>query len=305
MSRAEAFTGSALKVTGAVAPKLAARIACFLFANPLRRGKVLPLERSVHERAVREEMTVGGKRVVSYRWGDGQRPVLLLHGWRSRASRYAGFVPRLEALGLSPVSFDEPGHGDSGGRATTILEYREIIHGLQKRYGDFHSVVAHSFGVTCAFLALREGVRAGRLVAVSGVSSFGFLAEEFARILALTPRLGRDLRTGIEERLFPGVEDLWTRFDATCRPSEVTVPVLIMHDTDDVTVPLEQARLLMKAYGTRAELITTSGLGHRKILAEPEVIDGALAFIKLDGPHGTAEPDGPPEGESGMDVIRP
>jgi hypothetical protein len=33
--------------------------------------------------------TVGGKRAVTYTWGDGDRPVLLVHGWESRASRSA------------------------------------------------------------------------------------------------------------------------------------------------------------------------------------------------------------------------
>jgi pimeloyl-ACP methyl ester carboxylesterase len=276
-----------LNALAPVAPALAGRLAFSLFRSPLRRGKVRPTERAAHERAVTEELLVDGERVVSYRWGDGERPVLLLHGWRSRASRFAEFVPRLEAMGLSPVSFDAPGHGDSGGRATTIPTNARIAALLHDRYGTFHSVLAHSFGVPCAYLALREGVRAQHLVAVAGVSGFSFLFEEFTRVLSLSPRVGDGLRADVETRLFPGVDDPWQRFDATHEPDRVGVRTLIVHDEDDTMVPLQQAHRLMAAYGSHAELTVTSGLGHRRILTSPAVLDRALAFLgEQEGPGG-------------------
>ncbi|MFF8595312.1 alpha/beta hydrolase [Streptomyces sp. NPDC015220] len=279
MSRGAAFAGTALNALAGPAPALAGRAAFGLFCHPLRRGKVLPRERAAHERAAVEELTVAGKRVRVYRWGDGARPVVMLHGWQSRASRYAGFVPRLEALGLTALSFDAPGHGDSEGRSTTILEYREILRCLQDRYGAFHAVVAHSFGATSAFLALRSGVRAERLVTVSAVTHFGHLADEFGRILGLGPGLRTDLRHRIEHLLFADVQAPWQLFDATHRPEEIHVPMRIIHDTDDDMVPVAQAHALKAAYGDRADLLVTSGLGHRKVLGEAVVIDGALDFI--------------------------
>ncbi|GAA2133751.1 alpha/beta hydrolase [Kitasatospora kazusensis] len=279
MDVAVALTSATLNAGSLVSARLAGKASFYLFCNPLQRGKVREVEREVHRRAVTEELTVNGKKVVAYRWGNGKRPVLLVHGWQSRASRYAGFVDRLQALGLSPVSFDAPGHGDSGGHAVTILEYREVIGQLQDRYGPFHSVVAHSFGVTCAFLALRSGIKAERLVAVSGVSDFQFLLDEFCNQLNLNSRLRRDLRRRIEEELFPGTEDIWTLFDAKQHTEQIAVPILLIHDEDDTVVGVDQARKLKAAYGDQAELVTTRKLGHRKILAEQTVIDNAIGFL--------------------------
>ncbi|PAZ12649.1 alpha/beta hydrolase, partial [Streptomyces sp. SA15] len=261
------------------APAFAGRAAYALFCHPLRRGGVLPRERAVHERAATEELTLSGRRVRVYRWGDGTRPVLMLHGWQSRASRYAGFVPRLQALGLTALSFDAPGHGDSEGRSTTLLEYREITRRLQDRYGAFHTVVAHSLGATSAFLSLRGGVRCGRLVTVSAVKDFGHFPDEFVRLLGLGPGLRRDLRHRIEHRLFASVPDCWALFDATRAPEEIDVPMRIIHDTDDEMVPVAQAHALKAAYGDRAELVLTRGLGHRKVLGEQAVVDHAMDFI--------------------------
>ncbi|WP_371791673.1 alpha/beta hydrolase [Streptomyces sp. NBC_01471] len=279
MSRGAPLVGAALNALARPAPGLAGRAVYSLFCHPLRRGKVLPPEREVHERAGTATLTVAGKRVRVYRWGTGARPVLMLHGWQSRASRFAGFVPRLEELGLTALSFDTPGHGESSGRTTTILEYREIIGLLQEEYGTFHTVLAHSLGATSAFLALRGGIRAERLVTVSAVKDFGHLPDEFARILGLAGPLHGGLRDRIAQQLFAAVEDPWSLFDATCRPHEIKVPMRIVHDVHDELVPVAQAHALKQAYGDQAELVLTNGLGHRKVLGEQVVIDSAMDFI--------------------------
>ncbi|GJF32301.1 alpha/beta hydrolase [Kitasatospora sp. NE20-6] len=284
MDRSTALLGRALNGTALIAPRLAGRAAFELFRHPVRRSRVRSTEREVHDRARPSALTVGGSPVTVYRWGDGTRPVLLVHGWRSRASRFAGFVPRLLDLGLSPVAFDAPGHGDSGGRATTILEYREIIARLHARHGPFEAVVAHSFGVSAAFLALREGVPAGRLVAVSGVAEFRFLVDGFRQQLGLADRLERELTRRIERVLFPAEEALWERFDATHRPAEITPRILVVHDQDDDVVPIGQAHRLKAAYGDRLDLLTTRGLGHRRILTEPGVLDNVLGFLAEPSP---------------------
>ncbi|MDP5312594.1 alpha/beta hydrolase [Streptomyces poriferorum] len=279
MTRGAPSAGAVLNALSGPAPSLAGRAVFSLFCNPVRRGKVLPREQAVHEQARTEELTVGGQRVRVYRWGNGERPVLMLHGWQSRASRYAGFVPRLQELGLTPVSFDAPGHGESGGRGATILEYREIIRRLQDGHGAFHSVIAHSLGATSVLLALRSGTEAGRLVTVAAVKDFGHFPEKFADILGLRPGLRRDLRDRIEHQLFAEVSRPWELFDATRRPDEIKVPMRIIHDEDDEMVPVEQAYALKAAYGDRAELVITAGLGHRKVLGEAAVIDSAMDFV--------------------------
>ncbi|WP_441245768.1 alpha/beta hydrolase [Kitasatospora sp. McL0602] len=279
MDPAKALVSTALNATSHLAPRLAGRAAFELFQRPLRRSAVRPQEREIHHRAAVERIEVNGKPVAVYRWGPGARPVLLMHGWRSRASRFVPYVPRLRALGLSPIAFDAPGHGDSGGRATTVLEYQAIAEQLQGRYGEFEAIVAHSLGVAAAFLALRSGVRAGRLAAIAGVSEFAYLPGAFCAGLGLDPKIERDLRHRIEHELFTGVEAPWQRFDAAHRPEEITLPILVVHDEGDEVVGLGHARRLKEAYGDRLDLLVTRGLGHRRIVTEPTVVDNAIGFL--------------------------
>jgi pimeloyl-ACP methyl ester carboxylesterase len=270
--------GRLINAVDVVAPWLAGRAAFRLFSRPRTRGKVRPAERDVHERAFIDSLTVNGNEVAVYRWGSGERPVLLLHGWESRGSRFAAFVPALEALGLSPIAFDAPGHGQSGGNGTTILEYHAIVERLQEQFGAFHAIVAHSFGATCAFHALRRGVAADRLVAISGLSEFEYLVDEFCRRLGLRPRLKRDLRRRIERFLAPETE-IWARFSVPYDAAAVRTPLLVIHDEHDDVVGLTHAQRIAAAYPQTATLVTTRGLGHRRIMSEPAVVSATAEFL--------------------------
>ncbi|MER5307381.1 alpha/beta hydrolase [Streptomyces sp. NPDC002773] len=270
---------TALNATARVAPGPAGRWAFHLFVRPLGRARVRPEEQPLLASARTGHLQVRGKDVVTYAWGDGRRPVLVVHGWSSRASRLTALIEALLACGYSPVAFDAPGHGDSSGRASNIVEYRETIRELHARHGDFEAVVAHSFGVLAALFALRDGVRTARFVGLGGVGSFDLLLAGFRAGLGLDERVVRCMRDHVERRIAPGEPGIWDRFGADRDPGELGAPVLLFHDEGDDMVPLAQARLLARAHGDRARLVVTRGLGHRRILTDPAVVAEAVEFL--------------------------
>jgi pimeloyl-ACP methyl ester carboxylesterase len=261
-----------LQTIGALSPRLGGRLAFALWRRPLARGQVREAEGAVHA-AARVEIVDG---VVTYAWGDGRRPVLLVHGWRSRASRYAGFITRLLELGYSPVSYDAPGHGDSAGPIVSILGHQRIIRRLEERHGPFEGVIAHSLGVPFALYAVREGVAAQRLVMISGVADFGYLADAFCAELGLGPKINQHLRRSIERGYFEGDSQIWTRFSVAAGKTAL----LVVHNDEDDVVDPAQARVLLRNYGPLAHFHPTTGLGHRRILSDPAVITEAVAFLQ-------------------------
>ncbi|MFD9367243.1 alpha/beta hydrolase [Streptomyces sp. NPDC060020] len=268
-----------LDVTSRLAPGLAGPRAFALFVRPLGRARLRPEEAEVMARAETGRMVVHGTAVTTYRWGDGDRPVLIVHGWSSRASRLAGFVEGLRAQGRTVISFDAPGHGESEGNFSTILDYRVIIRRLHAEYGDFSAVVAHSFGVLATFSLLGDGLRADRVVGIGGVADFDYLLDRFCAQLGVGEGVRRALRAHVERRLFPGDPDIWQRLDAARRHADMRAPILLVHDTDDDVAAPSQARAIADAYGPQARLIETTGLGHRRILADREVIAHAVEFV--------------------------
>src|SRR4030095_1878366 len=102
---------------------------------------VRPADRVVHEHAERGTITVRGREIVTYAWGHGPETVLVVHGWRGRASQFGPIVRELRAEGLRVVGFDAPANGDSAGRHTDIRDYLAAIDEMQRRHGMFRLVV--------------------------------------------------------------------------------------------------------------------------------------------------------------------
>lgn len=267
-----------LNTAARVAPGPAGRLAFHLFVRPLGRARQRPEEQTLFAAARTGHLRVRGKDVVTYAWGDGHRPVLLVHGWSSRASRLTAFAEALLERGYSPVAFDAPGHGESSGKASNIIEYRAVIKELHARHGDFDAVVAHSFGVLATHLALRDGVRAGRFVGLGGVGSFTMLLAGFRAGFGVDELVIRRMRAHVERRVAPGEPGIWDRLDADRAAAELALPILLFHDEVDDMVPVVQARRLARAHGDRARLVVTRGLGHRRILTDPGVVAEAVDF---------------------------
>lgn len=269
---AAAAIGTALNATARVAPRLAGRLALELWRRPGKPVAVRPDEREVHEAARRS--SIGP--VVTYAWGDGRRPVLLVHGWGDRASRFVDLVTALVGAGMSPVSYDAWGHGATPGAVGTILDHQRVLERLAQEHGPFEGVVAHSFGVPVALYAVREGLAADRVVAISGMGDFGFLVDTFCAALGAGHRVNHELRRAIERGYFAGDTTIWDRFSVRAAAGR---ELLVVHDDGDRVVDRAQADVIMSAYAGAATLLETTGLGHNRILRDPDVVAATVRFL--------------------------
>lgn len=267
-----------IAVLGILLPGVAAGICFKLFCTPLKRAKVHKRESALFDTASIDALDFRGNRINIQRFGKSERIVLLIHGWESRGSRFFAIIEQLLHAGYSAVTFDMPGHGSSAGKTTTILECDEICRQLQGQFGEFEAVIAHSFGVPCAFYTLKNGLSAKRLVAIAGLADFSYLVDEFSRILELKPGMHRRLRVKVE-RLFSTKEDIWNEFSAWANPERLTIPILVVHDEQDAVVPISQACKIKEAYPDQVVLVETSGLGHRNILFHNQVVNEVTTFI--------------------------
>jgi pimeloyl-ACP methyl ester carboxylesterase len=60
-------------------------------------------------------------------------------------------------------------------------------------------------------------------------------------------------------------------------------PLLVIHDREDKQIPFGMGKAIAAAW-QGAELLSTRGLGHNRILRDPEVVRSAIDFIQLSGP---------------------
>ena len=60
---------------------------------------------------------------------------------------------------------------------------------------------------------------------------------------------------------------------------QIDIPALMFHDETDNVTPIEDSRAIAKAW-KHAQLIETSGLGHRGALQSKEIHEQVVAFLK-------------------------
>jgi pimeloyl-ACP methyl ester carboxylesterase len=223
--------------------------------------------------------------VLAEVWGEG--PITyLLHGWGGRRAQLASLVEPLVAAGQRVVALDAPGHGDSGagrlgGRRTTLVEFAAALTAVVKVTGPAHAVVAHSAGGGAAALAVLDGLPSGRLVLIAPMPDPMAHFPTFAHLLGL----GARTQPRLLRRFEPLVGRALADFDIPTRVADLgpgrLPPLLVVHDRHDREVGHAYGQALAGAWPD-ARLLTTEGLGHRRILADPAVIDATVSFVTAD-----------------------
>ncbi len=258
-----------------VIPPLGSAFGWRLFWQLGDPARVRPSEQAFHDSA---RVSRDGD-IVSYAWGDGAQTVLLVHGWRSRASRFSAIGSALVERGYTVVSFDARGNGDSGGTRTHALEYAEIITALGQRYGRFDAIIAHSLGAVAAFIAVRHGVRTRRVVTIGAPHDFDSVIRTFATAIGMPPAATRSLKRRVVRWARPLGVDVRRELVSELDPTAYTTPLLVVHDTGDREAPLEQAMQIVEAHTGPVETLITDGLGHNRILSDAGVVERISRFV--------------------------
>jgi pimeloyl-ACP methyl ester carboxylesterase len=259
----------------------------------------LPPRPSAGERARRTpsggepfEVAAGDHGIVRGRvWGDWGRPTAyLVHGWGGWWQQLGALVQPLVDEGLCVVAFDAPGHGASddgrdGRRTTTFLEMAAALAAVEREFGRPTVVVAHSAGALATMTAmagLDDPAPAHRplphpeaLVLLAVPATIHDMVTTFVRALGVEPRSTAVMRTLVERRIGRRMGEFDLLSLASAHPR---LPrLLLVHDEHDPEAPFSGALDVSNAWhGSR--LVVTRGLGHRRLLWDPEVVKQVTEF---------------------------
>jgi pimeloyl-ACP methyl ester carboxylesterase len=258
---------------GRIAPTLMGRWAYRLWFRT-RRFPESAAGRHIAGQAIRETLQVDDLPVAIYRWGAGP-VVLFVHGWSGRGNQVAAFVAPLLRAGFQVLAVDAPGHGETPGDRTSILECAAVLRAVEKAYGPLHGAITHSFGGMVLAYAMNHGTRVGRVVSLSAPATVEFLLDGFAQTLDMPPAVIANLRQRLEQRFEGGYQE---RTSMLNNVRGLSVPALVIHDADDVSVPWQQGEMIAAAW-PGARFMKTQGLGHGRILRNRDVVEAAVTFI--------------------------
>jgi len=104
----------------------------------------------------------------------------------------------------------------------------------------------------------------------------GSYTRQFAEILGIPPRIRERMERRFEQQF--GIR--WEEFDVPTRVSSFSTPLLVFHDREDREVAWSDGDAIARAW-PKAELVTTQGLGHTRIVHDPDIVRRAVAFLDV------------------------
>lgn len=279
------------RLASRVSPALAGRLARLLFLRT-RRHPLPEREEAAVENAERHDLATPRGRAVAWVWGrpmpaEARVPtVYLVHGWEGRGSQLGSFVGPLRRAGFRVVALDAPGHGEAPGRSSSLVALGATLEAAVDRWGPGAGVIAHSAGAVGTTWALSRGVAVERALFVAPGADIVAYTRYYGGLLGLSSRAVRELAIAIERRI--GV--LYAELEPLRLAPEMTAPLHVVTDRGDDEAPLDSVEKLVRSW-PGATLRVTDGLGHRRILRDPAVVDEAVRFFTGAGREPAPERD--------------
>jgi pimeloyl-ACP methyl ester carboxylesterase len=204
--------------------------------------------------------------------------VLVLHGVLARSANMLPAARSLAGAGYRAVLVDLRGRGRSTGKYMTFgiqeaKDFSQVIDALERRglLAGSLGVYGISYGATTS-IHLAAGDR--RVQAVVAVEPFSTAREEvphFARVMV--PGVGALIPDKIYQQSLDEAGRI-AQFDpdeadAVKAIQRTSVPVLIVHGTNDWIVPHRQSERLHAAAPDHSELVSVPYLGHVALWVDP------------------------------------
>ncbi len=265
--------GLYLNVLAWVAPRKAAKKGFLLFCRPQRR-EVKPHHLEFLNTSEKFIVEFAGKKVQGYRWGNGERKILLLHGWESHSYWWKSVVSGLSKEDFTIYSIDAPGHGLSEGNYINTPHYSRLIEQLVQSYGKIHAILGHSLGAFSSVYTMYRlpQLPVSKLVVMASPGEVKEFVAYYQKVLGLSDKTMNLINQYFIEKLGHGPEYFSLKEFAL----GLKLSGLILHDTEDKDAPYAYALAAHKNW-KNSEMVTTTGLGHN--LKSTELIEKVKRFL--------------------------
>jgi len=273
-----AVLGLYLNLLSFISPRAAGRLGVKLFCRPMRT----PMKDYHHkflDTAEQFSFDHDGIRIQAYRWGNGAKKILFVHGWQSHAFRWKAYIETFSKDDYTLYAFDAPGHGRSDGNFVSVPYYTNVILQLIASIGPLDGIVSHSLGSFSSLYAFYEqsNLPVNKLVLMAPPGEASDFIQFYQKTLGLTARTVGFTLAQFEKKFGRPI----TFFSTPTFATAVRVPCLIIHDEEDPETPVRYSELIHQAIPT-SSFTRTKGIGHN--LKSPAVLKEIVDFIGAPSP---------------------
>jgi len=276
------------KYSSKLSPKLTSKIAWSFFCKPrIKRKPQSTFETELLQQSKKSVISSGEYEISVYEWKNFKklsdaRTILLSHGWGGHALNFSHIISALNSSGFNVVAYDSPAHGNSSGQRTNLLNNTHALLAVASQFKNVYALIGHSFGNlantyavdlcrTNASYSQLEHIE--KLILVGGPDKIIDIFTSFTNTMQL-PNTILEIFIGKVEKL---TQRKICDMSASIFLQTHIGQTLVIHDHDDVIVPLAEAKGVAKNSG--AELFTTTGYGHFRLLRAKTVIDKIVNFL--------------------------
>jgi pimeloyl-ACP methyl ester carboxylesterase len=272
------------RVAGNIAPEATINLAVKFFYTPKRRelkpphvdlmNKADKFRFEVHEfRNPKKKL-----KLACYSWGQSDKIVLLVHGWDAKALDFYKMIPALVDSGYRVITFDGPGHGNSEGVRSNLVDFKEVMESLIKnKIGVPYAVIGHSMGGGAAtYLLMDYDIHVKRLItiAIPLVSKRYF--EQLFSEMKIPVKMQRVFYKNMAEEFGEPIE----RYNLIERKEPIQADdILMIYDEEDEEVSYKDTKDFLERH-PRVKSLNIKGVGHYKIIKSKQAIDAIVDFLK-------------------------
>jgi pimeloyl-ACP methyl ester carboxylesterase len=241
-----------------IAPNAAGKLGFRIFCTPFAAG-LKDYQLKFLDTAEKFTLEIEGKKAQCYKWGNGSKKILFVHGWASHTFRWKSYIEYFTKNDYTVYAFDARAHGLSEGKTLNLIINANYIKVVVAHIGQIDAAVCHSFGgFSMAYLLHHyPNTNIGKTIIMAApgeaMEFFTFYKEK----LGLTNKTTQI----IIERFKKNINQTPEYFSTPAFAKTIKKPCLIIHDKNDNEAPLKTALSLHKNW-QGSQMIVTEGLGH-------------------------------------------
>lgn len=256
-----------------------------LYCTPPKR-KLHSAHLALKDHATAEKITVSRyafdnrpMTLSSYRWGQSNKKILLLHGWGGSPFDFKYMIQALVAGGYEVISYDAPAHGASDGKKTNLVQWMHVLEQLLRRTGPVHAVIGHSLGGLSAALTLvHKEITVPRLILASSAVSAPAVFQDSLRDFHIPGEVMPILEELVRKRLHQNLHEM----DLFLHINQIKASqILVVYDENDPIAKADQISEFVEKYPA-IQSLKINGEGHFRIMKNEKVIHKVLEFLGTD-----------------------
>jgi len=204
-------------------------------------------------------------------FGQGNQVIILSHGWADSSQSFNEMIKSLTQQGYLVAAIDHIGHGKSSGNKSHLLSFIETMELLVELFNEerveVKSIIGHSMGAIATLNLPHHILESKKIILIS--SPIKFFELMFKKVEQVG--ISKKLLQRVLESISHNYGKTWQQLSSENQRNKLKLDITFIHDRDDRFAPFDDLEDFLQK--EKPALVTTSGLGHRRILGDTNVIN--------------------------------